>query len=170
LCSSPATPAKEGAGSPSQSSPPGPAAAGDDGDFKLSDFEVPPMPAPLGSGPDRYAVMALGGTQYKVSTDDIITVEKLRGFNVGEIFRNESVLLVGSRSATIIGQPLVTGAYVEAVVEEQALANKIIIFKKKRRKGYQRWKGFRAELTVVRIGAIRLPPDLEDQMAPRGGA
>lgn len=124
------------------------------------------MPRPLGSEPDRFAVMELGGTQYKVSTDDLITVERLRGFNVGEKFRNESVLLVGSRSATIIGSPLVPGAYVEAIIEEQALANKVIVFKKKRRKGYRRWKGYRAALSVVRIGAIRLPPELEVQISP----
>ena len=110
--------------------------------------------------------MELGGTQYKVTTDDLISVEKLNGFNVGEIFRNESVLLVGSRSTTIIGQPLVTGAYIEGIIEEQALATKVIVFKKKRRKGFRRWKGFRASLTVVRIGAIKLPPDLEDQISP----
>jgi len=113
--------------------------------------------------------MELGGTQYKVTTDDLITVERLRGFHVGEVFRNESVLLVGSRSATIIGSPLVPGAYVEGTIEEQALASKVIVFKKKRRKGYRRWKGYRAALTVVRIGAIRLSPEMEEQIVPPGG-
>ena len=68
--------------------------------------------------------------------------------------RNESVLLVGSRDGTVIGKPLVAGAYVEFTVEEHPKADKLIIFKKKRRKGYQRWRGFRAHLTLLRIGTI----------------
>ena len=131
--------------------------------------EVLTMPPPAGAPPDRFAVMSLGGTQYKVAVDDLITVEKMRGFNVGEVFRNESVLLVGSKSATVIGAPLVEGAYVEATIEEQALASKEIVFKKKRRKGYRRWKGVRAPLTVVRINGICVPPRLEEQIAPPPG-
>ena len=53
----------------------------------------------------------------------------------------ERVLLVGERSATIIGSPLIAGASVILTVEEQALGDKQIIFKKKRRKNYRRWKG-----------------------------
>mmetsp|Transcript_46198 Transcript_46198/g.76393 ORF Transcript_46198/g.76393 Transcript_46198/m.76393 type:complete len:172 (+) Transcript_46198:74-589(+) len=116
-----------------------------------------------------FAVMALGGTQYKVATDDVIVVERLKGVEVGHIFRNENVLLIGSRAGTITGSPLVPGAYVEGVVEEHALADKVIIFKKKRRKGYRRWKGYRAPLTVVRVGEIGVPTDLEQYLVDRGG-
>ena len=86
------------------------------------------------SAPTRFAVMMLGGTQYKVATDDLIAVEKM-GLRVGQSFVNESVLMVGEAEATVIGSPLIAGASVEGVVEEQALADKVIIFKKKKRKG-----------------------------------
>ena len=74
--------------------------------------------------PTRFAVMLLGGTQYKVSVDDLISVERLP-YQVGQTVRNESVLLVGSLAATIIGKPLVAGAYVEFTVEEHPLADKV---------------------------------------------
>jgi|TARA_B100000513_G_C11899468_1_gene184927 large subunit ribosomal protein L21 len=88
------------------------------------------------SAPTRFAVMMLGGTQYKVATDDLIAVEKME-LHVGQSFVNESVLMVGEAEATVIGSPLIAGASVEGVVEEQALADKVIIFKKKKRKGYR---------------------------------
>lgn len=114
--------------------------------------EVPP--------PTRFAVVELGGTQYKVAADDVICVEKMAA-EVGSIIHAERVLLVASASSTIIGSPLVKDARVEATVEEQATSEKVIVFKKKRRKGYQRWKGHRSPLTVLRINQIVLPPELD---------
>jgi len=109
--------------------------------------------------------MVMGGTQYKVATDDLITVERVAEVQVGEYVRNESVLLVGSRAATVIGTPFLEGVSVQLVVEEQALADKVIIFKKRRRKGYRRWKGHRAPLTVMRVDDICLPPQLATRLA-----
>ena len=79
--------------------------------------------------------------------------------------------MVAERDATIIGSPLIGGASVVAKVEEQALADKQIIFKKKKRKGYRRWKGHRQPLTLLRILSINLPPPLEGQLdsARNGG-
>lgn len=108
----------------------------------------------------RFAVVELGGTQYKVAADDVICVEKM-SVEVGSIIHAERVLLVASASSTIIGSPLVKDARVEATVEEQATAEKVIVFKKKRRKGYQRWKGHRSPLTVLRINQIILPAELD---------
>ena len=117
------------------------------------------MPPP----PSRFAVVELGGTQYKVAADDVIAVEKLKA-EVGSIIHVNRVLLVASKDATIIGSPLVKDATVEAVVEEQTLADKVIVFKKKRRKGYRRWKGHRQPLTILRINDINLPPGLNDAL------
>ena len=117
------------------------------------------MPPP----PSRFAVVELGGTQYKVAADDVIAVEKLKA-EVGSIIHVNRVLLVASKDATIIGSPLVKDATVEAVVEEQTLADKVIVFKKKRRKGYRRWKGHRQPLTLLRINDINLPPGLNDAL------
>ena len=49
-------------------------------------------------------------------------------------------------------------------MEEQTLADKVIVFKKKRRKGYRRWKGHRQPLTILRINDINLPPGLNDAL------
>lgn len=61
------------------------------------------------------------------------------------------VLLLGNVNQTIIGRPFVEGAVVRARVEEQTLDEKIDIFKKKRRKNYRRWNGFRRQVTVLRV-------------------
>ena len=117
-----------------------------------------------GPAPTRFAVLELGGTQYKVAPDDAICVEKLP-VAVGEVVAYDRVLLVGSADATVIGSPYVRDAVVEVRVEEQALADKVIVFKKKRRKGYRRWRGYRSRLTVLRVLAIDLPEGLEAQLA-----
>ena len=108
-------------------------------------------------------MVELGGTQYKVAADDVICVEKMK-VEVGSVIHVNRVLLVGSKDATIIGSPLIKDACVLATVEEQALADKVIVFKKKRRKGYRRWRGHRAALTVLRINDIQLPPGLQDTL------
>ncbi len=122
----------------------------------------PPL-HPLPPPPARFAVLELGGTQYKVAVDDVICVEKMK-VDVGETIHVNRVLLVGSKDATIIGSPLIKDATVEATVEEQALADKVIVFKKKRRKGYRRWKGHRSALTILRIKDIHLPEALKDAL------
>ncbi|KAJ0492334.1 putative ribosomal protein L21 [Helianthus annuus] len=63
--------------------------------------------------------------------------------------------MLGSKTQTMIGRPVLPEAAVHAVVEEHALDAKVIIFKKKRRKNYRRTKGHRQELTKLRITDIR---------------
>jgi len=108
-------------------------------------------------------VLELAGIQYKVAKDDIIACEKLP-VAVGQKIRTHRILLVGERDGTILGSPLIAGASVDLTVEEQAVAEKEIVFKKKRRKGYRRWKGHRQRLTLLRIGSIELPPLLDAQL------
>jgi large subunit ribosomal protein L21 len=117
----------------------------------------------------RFAVMELAGVQHKVAVDDLISSELLP-IEVGGKLKTNRVLLIGERDATILGSPLIGGASVLATVEEQAFADKVIVFKKKRRKGYRRWKGHRQRLTLLRINAIELPDVLEAQLAATAGS
>jgi len=101
-----------------------------------------------------YAVIRTGGKQYRVAPDDVIEVEKLSG-EAGEIIQFFDVLMLGGEGAAQIGAPTVSGASVAAQVIEQKRADKIIVFKKKRRKNYRRKKGHRQHLTAVRITEIQ---------------
>ncbi|KAE8889146.1 hypothetical protein PF005_g17599 [Phytophthora fragariae] len=103
---------------------------------------------------DYFAVVKLAGTQYKVTQGDVVIAEKIKNAKVGEIMDIDEVLLLGNVNQTIVGRPLVEGAKVRARVEEQTLDAKIDIFKKKRRKNYRRWNGFRRQVTVLRVTDI----------------
>ena len=105
----------------------------------------------------------LGGSQYKVTANDLVCVEKLE-LAVGATLAAPRVLLVGEAGATVIGSPLVEGAVVHATVEEQGAGEKVIVFKKRRRKGYRRWRGHRARLTLLRVSRIELPERLEQAL------
>ena len=100
-----------------------------------------------------YAVIRTGGKQYRVAPDDVIEVEKLAG-EAGEIIQFSEVLMLGGEGPAQIGAPTVSGASVAGQVIEQKRADKIIVFKKKRRKNYRRKKGHRQHLTAVRITEI----------------
>ncbi|CAH0475438.1 unnamed protein product [Peronospora belbahrii] len=103
---------------------------------------------------DYFAVVKLAGTQYKVTQGDVVITEKIKDAKVGEIMDIDEVLLLGNVNQTIVGRPLVEGATVRARVEEQTLDAKIDVFKKKRRKNYRRWNGFRRKVTVLRVTDI----------------
>ena len=100
-----------------------------------------------------FAVIRTGGKQYKVSKDDVITVEKLAG-DAGAKLEFTDVLAIGDGPDTTFGTPIVAGARVTAAVLEQTQGDKIIIFKKSRRKNYRRKRGHRQQLTVLRITDI----------------
>lgn len=100
-----------------------------------------------------YAVIRTGGKQYRVAPDDVIEVEKLAG-EKGEIIKFSEVLMLGGDGPAQIGAPVVSGASVAGEVIEQKRADKIVVFKKKRRKNYRRKKGHRQQLTAVRITEI----------------
>merc|ERR1712137_889378 len=100
---------------------------------------------------DCFAVVQVSGKQQKVVSGDVILTEKLVHAEVGNIIRLDKVLLLGTTDLTVIGTPRVQNAFVMAEVQEQTKAEKVIIFKKKRRKGYQKKRGYRASITVLRI-------------------
>lgn len=99
---------------------------------------------------DMFAVIRTGGKQYKVAKNDVIVVEKLLG-DAGDEVDFTDVLALNDGAATQFGSPVVNNALVTAEVLEQARADKVIIFKKRRRKNYRRKNGHRQELTVLRI-------------------
>jgi len=99
-----------------------------------------------------YAIIRTGGKQYQVAQGDQLRVEKLAG-NVGETVELNEVLLVGGEKLSI-GKPVVEGAKVTATILAQGKAKKVMIFKKKRRKGYQVKNGHRQQYTALRIDGI----------------
>ena len=100
-----------------------------------------------------YAVIRTGGKQYRVANGDVIAVEKLTG-EAGADITFDEVLMIGDDGTQTIGTPLVEGATVSATVVEQTRGDKIIVFKKKRRKRYRRLAGHRQDLTMVRITGV----------------
>lgn len=101
-----------------------------------------------------YAVIKTGGKQYKVSRNDVIKVEKLPG-EVGSTVEIPSVLAVGEGESLRVGAPTVEGASVVAEILVQDRDKKIIVFKKKKRKGYAKRQGHRQSFTSIRIQEIK---------------
>lgn len=100
-----------------------------------------------------YAVIKTGGKQYKVAKDDVLTVEKLSA-NAGDSVSLDEVLMVGGEGDLKVGTPTVSGASVKAEVLEQTRGDKIVVFKKNRRKHYRRKNGHRQELSRIRVTDI----------------
>lgn len=102
-----------------------------------------------------YAVVKTGGKQYRVAEGDIIRVERLGG-DVGEKISLDDVLLIAGNGEgqAKIGTPKVSDAVVTAEILQHGLAKKIIVFKKKRRKGYSRKQGHRQQQTTLKIVEI----------------
>ena len=100
-----------------------------------------------------YAVIKTGGKQYRVAQGDRLRVEKLAG-NVGDTVSLGEVLLVGQGDGVKVGDPLVSGAKVEAKIVAQDRGKKIIIFKFRRRKNYRRKTGHRQPFTALEITGI----------------
>lgn len=98
-----------------------------------------------------YGVVQIRSHQFKVSPDDLILVDKIKGVDINDVVSLPRVLMLGNKDRTVIGRPTVPGAEVLALVEEQVRDGKKIIFKKKRRKNYRRSNGYRAQLTGLRV-------------------
>jgi len=100
-----------------------------------------------------FAIVKTGGKQYRVSAGEQVTVERIEG-EVGSQIALSEVLAIGGEEGSTIGSPTVANASVTAKIVQQPRGNKVIVFKKKRRKNYRRKNGHRQELTVLRIDAI----------------
>ena len=111
-----------------------------------------------------FAVIKTGGRQYRVVPDDVLEIGKIAG-DVGTIVQLGEVLLVGGESP-VLGMPTVAGASVAAEVLQHKRGPKIISFKKRRRKNSRRKRGYRDEITVLRITEI-LTNDNKPTIGPR---
>jgi len=99
-----------------------------------------------------FAVIKTGGKQYRVAADDKLKIEKVAG-EPGDIIELGEVLVVGGDDVTL-GNPTVAGATVAAEVVAQGRNDKVIAFKKRRRKNSRRKRGHRQEFTLIRITEI----------------
>jgi large subunit ribosomal protein L21 len=99
---------------------------------------------------EAYAVVETGGKQYRVKSDDTLRVERIDA-QVGSKVELAPVLAISDGKKLQIGTPEVKEAKVTSSVVEHIRGEKVVSFKKKRRKGYSRKQGHRQELTVLKI-------------------
>src|SRR5690349_18156341 len=99
-----------------------------------------------------FAVIKTGGKQYRVAAEDVIRVDRVNG-QPGEIVEFGEVLVVGGE-APQLGTPTVAGATVAGEVLQHTRGEKVIAFKKRRRKNSRRKRGYRHDFTVIRITEI----------------
>jgi large subunit ribosomal protein L21 len=99
-----------------------------------------------------FAVIKTGGKQYRVAPEDVIRIDRLEG-EPGKVVSFVEVLVVGGDTPTI-GGPLVSGAIVAGEILAHERGDKVIAFKKRRRKNSRRKRGYRHEFSLVRITEI----------------
>jgi large subunit ribosomal protein L21 len=100
-----------------------------------------------------YAVVQTGGKQYRVTPGDYVIVERLPGEHGDRVELND-ILLIDNEGKVMVGQPFVKDASVVATIVNQNRADKIIVFKKKRRQNYRRKNGHRQLQSVLHISEI----------------
>lgn len=101
-----------------------------------------------------YAIVEIAGQQFKVEAGNEIFVQRLPQAK-GEDVEFDKVLLVGNEGEIKVGAPYVEGAVVKATVtDDSARADKVLVFKKIRRKGFQKLNGHRQKLTKIKINEI----------------
>ncbi len=100
-----------------------------------------------------YAIVDIAGQQFKVEKGQEVFVHRLEG-EIGTGIEFDKVLLLDNKGKINIGTPVVEGAKVNAKIVSHLKADKIIVFKKKRRKGYQKSNGHRQYLSKIKIESI----------------
>ena len=100
-----------------------------------------------------YAVIKTGGKQYRVVQGETLKIEVVAG-DVGSAIVLDKVLMVGNADKVSVGQPLLAGATVAATIVSNGRADKVKIFKMRRRKHYQKHQGHRQNYTEIRIDGI----------------
>lgn len=102
-----------------------------------------------------YAVIKTGGHQYRVQEGDTLHVEKIEGKEGDKLSFSDVLMIAKGEEAPVVGKPTIEGAKVEATIKEQTRADKIIVFKYKRRKNYKKKQGHKQHQTVVEINSIQ---------------
>jgi large subunit ribosomal protein L21 len=101
-----------------------------------------------------YAIVTIAGQQFKVEEGKSIFVHRLDA-NEGDALSFSEVLLVDKDGSVTVGAPTVSGASIKATVLSHLKGDKVIVFKKKRRKGYRKKNGHRQALTQIKIDSIQ---------------
>lgn len=100
-----------------------------------------------------YAIVDIAGQQFKVEKDQKLYVHRLEG-EEGKKVSFDKVLLIDTGNKISVGDPVVKGASVAAKIVSHLKGDKVLVFKKKRRKGYQKLNGHRQHLTQIQIEGI----------------
>ncbi|MBD5779560.1 50S ribosomal protein L21 [Pelagicoccus sp. NFK12] len=100
------------------------------------------------------ATIQTQGKQYTVTEGDVLIVNRYPETEAGQKLEINEVLTVGEGDAFKLGAPFVSGAKVSATILENKRGRKIVVFKKKKRQGYERRRGHRQELSVIKIDSI----------------
>ena len=100
-----------------------------------------------------YAIVEIAGQQFKVAKDQQIFVHRLEG-KEGDKLTFDKVLLTEDKGKVTVGAPVISGAKVNATIVEHLKGDKVIVFKKKRRKGYRVKNGHRQYLTSIKIDSV----------------
>ncbi|KAI0766924.1 ribosomal protein L21-like protein [Trametes elegans] len=127
---------------------------------------APPAAVPnalslIRSQPSHYVVASVAGRKYLLTPRDLLTVPRLKDVKVGDVLRLSDIHELGSREYTIRGSPTIPADHVrvEATVVEHTKGRMETIFKKKRRKGYERTVTHKQTYTRLRIGPIDIVED-----------
>jgi len=99
------------------------------------------------------ATIKTQGKQFNITEGDVLVVDRLPD-DAGASIEIDTVLAAGEGADLRVGEPFLTGATVKATVVEHKRGDKVIVFKKKKRKGYQRTQGHRQNLSVLKIDSI----------------
>lgn len=111
-----------------------------------------------------YAIVEIAGQQFKVERGNRVYVHRLQA-NEGAKLEFDKVLLIGNGDKISVGNPTVDGARVAATVINHLKGDKVIVFKKKRRKGYQKWNNHRQSFTQILIqGVLPKGETLKDEL------
>ena len=100
-----------------------------------------------------YAIVDIAGKQFKVEKDQSIFAPKLEG-EAGAAVEFKNVLLVDDNGKVKVGAPTIKGSKVSAKIVEHVKGDKVIVFKKKRRKGYKKKNGHRQQFTKILVESI----------------
>ncbi len=102
-----------------------------------------------------YAIVEVGGQQFKVAKDDVILAPKIDG-EEGSTVTLDRVMMVADENGIKVGHPTIAGAQVKASIVNFTRGKKVVIFKKKRKEGYKVKKGHRQDYTRLKIEDIMM--------------
>lgn len=101
-----------------------------------------------------YAIVEIAGQQFKVENNQVLDVYRLEG-NEGDVVEFDKVLLVNNDEKVTVGAPVVKDCKISAKIISHIKGDKVLVFKKKRKKGYQKLNGHRQYLTKIQIEEIK---------------